>query len=631
MSNTNYDVELPITYDPAYKHYIPSYSIAVPSFFQYWSDNAHTELVYSDYGVALSFDEENETSLEYNYRGNYQPMPSTVYTDNARVYNGRGSGFNYGSATSVDIPFSSVYSKVYFRNPNKTLCTFTTSNCHCKVNYGSKAAFDIQWNSTGFAANSNAFFKCSTVQKNIYEQYEWTSANVYYKKSTDQNYTSVSGTISGSWSDVRIDTNIGFQDGYTYDVYIVATADDGSTAQTPVAQFTTTDAQAQAECISPAGVFTQGDVTFVWSHTTAYGSQQYAYDLQYSTNNGSSWTSIESHKITPNTTKAYTLTDAGTYKWRVRTYNSNDVAGEWAEASFINVVPANPPSNLSVNTKGRPTVIWAATSQSAYQIQFLLGNSIAYDSGAVYTSQTSHFVNQYFDDNRSYVVRLRIYNALGEVSEWVETGYQQTPVTDVVFTTMSADGGATITVTNASDFEKLFLLRNNKPIAGFSETYTDKYAVGLVNYSVVGVTDQDQSDIQTSGIRITYPQASIVMLNGQIIPVNKRVDNAFEIQTSNEADVNQAKFIGDGSPTHYASNMRLKTFTVNCFDDQGICEDIIGKVVFYADNFGNGGYCMVRSYSKTDNFIKNGRGVYGNEVSLVLEVTNYDDSIEYPL
>ena len=32
-----------------------------------------------------------------------------------------------------------------------------------------------------------------------------------------------------------------------------------------------------------------------------------------------------------------------------------------------------------------------------------------------------------------------------------------------------------------------------------------------------------------------------------------------------------------------------------------------------------------------DNFIKNGQGVYANEVSLKLEVTNYDDSIEYPI
>ena len=615
MSNTNYDVELNITYDNTYRHYIPGYSIKAP----YWKYYKYYTEPKTDYyfDVVVSFDEESEQEIQYYGLNNSWPWSNEAY--------------DYQQVGSREILATGIFTKCYLRNPNRNRCTFTPSNCAVRPLYNIKAAFEVIWNSTGFAANSNAFFKCSTVQKNTYKQYEWTAATVYYKKSEDANYTSVVGTVSGSWSDVRIDTNIGFQDGYTYDVYIVSTADDGETAQTPVAQFTTTDATAVAECISPAGEFTQGDVTFVWSHATAYGTPQYAYDLQYSTNNGSSWTSIESHKVTQNTTKSYTLTDAGTYKWRVRTYNSNDVAGDWAEASFVNNVPANPPTNLSVNTKGRPTVTWAATSQSAYQIQFLLGDSVAYDSGAVYTSQTSHFVNQFFDDNRSYVVRLRIYNALGEVSEWVETGYQQTSVTDVVFTTTSADGGATIAVTNTSDFTKFFLLRNNTPVAEFNESYTDKFAVGLVNYSVVGVTDQDQSDIQTSGVRVNYPQATIVTLDGQMIPINKRVDNAYEIQTSNEADVNQAQFIGDGTPTHYASNMRVKSFSVSCFDDQGISEDILGKVVFYADNFGNGGYCMVKSYTKTDNFIKNSRGVYANEVALVLEVTNYDDSIEYPL
>ena len=622
MSNTNYDAELNIQYSDTYKHYIPTYRIAVP-YYEYRTYVYHDPVESfsnESYWAFVSFDEESEEEIRYAWRV-------------------EGSGSSYANRHSTPPTFcrvgliskSGLFSKVYFRNPARYAVSFTPSNCAIAVDYSIKASFEVIWNSTGFAANQNAWFKCSTVQKNTYKQYEWTAATVYYKKSEDANYTSVAGTVSGSWSDVRIDTNISFQDGYTYDVYIEATSDDGETAQTPVAQFTTTDAQAQAECISPAGDFIQGDVTFVWSHGTAYGTPQYAYDLQYSLNNGSSWTSVESHKVTQNTTKAYTLTDAGTYKWRVRTYNSNDVAGEWAEASFVNNVPANPPTNLSVNTKGRPTVSWAATSQSAYQIQFLLGDSVAYDSGAVYTSQTNHFVNQYFDDNRSYVVRLRIYNALGEVSEWVETGYQQTPVTDVVFTTTAADGGATIAVTNTSDFTKFFLLRNNKPIAEFDATYTDKYAVGLINYSVIGVTDQDQSDIQTNGIRVNYPQATIVTLDGEQIQVHRRVNNAYEIQTTNEADINQAKFIGDGAPTHYASDMRLKSFTVNCFDDQGISEDILGNVVFYADNFGNGGYCMVKSYTKTDNFIKNSRGVYANEVALVLEVTNYDDSIEYPI
>jgi hypothetical protein len=631
MSSTNYDVELNLTYDDAHRHYIPTYRIAVP-YFNYDTYVGHLEYTgdysYSVelYAAFVSFDDNQEEDIQYKWR----------------LYDAHGtSAYNKHSTQpfySAEISATGLYSKVYFRNPHRDTVAFTSLNCFVQPIYSIKAAFEVQWNSVGFAANRNAFFKCSTVQKNTYKQYEWTAATVYYKKSTDSTYQSVIGTVSGSWSDVRIDTDISLSDGFTYDIYIVAISDDGTTAQTPVGQFTTTDATAIATCIAPSGAFTSGEVTFVWSHATEYGTPQYAYDLQYSNNNGSSWTTVANHVVTSSTTTTTTLTDAGVYLWRVRTYNSNDVGGEWAEATFVNQVPANPPSNLQITTKGRPTVSWASVSQTAYQVQFLLGDSVVYDSGAVYTSETSHFVNQYFDDTRSYLVRVRVYNALGEVSDWITSGYQQPLVTDVIFSVeASENGGATITITEDAEFVKYFILRNDKLIAQASTptdgiiTYTDVYANGLTNYSVVGVTSEDQSDIQTQGVRTLYPHATLIDPNGQLFTINKRVNNVYEIQTSNQADINKANFIGDNFPTHYPSRMRLKSFTINMFDEQGISESILGTLVYYADNFGNGGWCMVTAYDKTDNFVQNSQGVYANEVALTLEVTNYDDSIEYPI
>lgn len=616
MSSTNYDVELRILYDNEKRHYIPTYDIAVPlyDYADEWIGASHWRRYY--YEAYISFDEGGEENIKYDLLWRY---PNPVIDP-------------YYHSTQT----SGIYSKIYFRNPHRhelNAVDFTPENCHVRVHYQTKAEFEVQWNSTGFAANQNAFFKCSTVWKNTYAQYEWTDATVYYKKTTDENYTSVSGTCSGNWSDVLISTNISLQDGYVYDVYITATADDGTTATTTVAQFSTTDATAIAACISPSGAFISGDVTFVWSHRTAYGTPQYAYDLQYSNNNGSSWTTVANHVVTSNTNTTATLTDAGTYIWRVRTYNTNDVAGEWAQASFVNQVPANPPTNLQITTAGRPTVSWTSVSQTAYQVQFLQNESVVYDSGAVYTSETSHFVNQYFDDSRSYVVRVRVYNGLGEVSDWVQSGYQQPSTTDVDFTITANDGGgATIYISPSEDHVKYYILRNNKLIGeATNNTYKDIYAVGMTNYSVVGVTSADQSDIQTQGFNIVYPHATLIASDGQQFLVNKRVNNAYEIQTSNSAEIDKANFIGDKLPTHYPSDMRLKSFTISMFDDQGIAESLLGTLVFYADNFKNGGWCMVTAYDKTDNFVKNSQGVYANEVSLKLEVTNYDDSIEYPI
>ena len=622
MSSKQYDIELPIVYDDTYKHYVPAYTVSGPYFTHTLSPNSWNFHYY------VSFDDGSETELGYS-SSNAVPYPYwAISASSERYYS--SSGWKDGNKMIPDV---GVFSKVYFRNPHRDKVVFSENNCYVRVTYQAPAVFAAQWNSTGFAANVNPSFKCSTVPRNTYKQYEWASATVYYKASTDVNYQSVTGTISGSWSDYTISTNLTLSDGVTYDVYITAVSDAGTTASTPVAQFTATDADAVATCIAPSGAFTNGDVTFVWSHSTEYGTPQYAYDLQYSNNNGGSWTTVASHVVTQLTTTSTTLTDAGVYLWRVRTYNSNDIAGEWAEATFVNNAPANPPTSVGVNTKGRPTVEWASASQSAYQVQFLLGDSVVYDSGAVYTAETKHFVNQYFNDNRSYVVRVRIYNALGEISEWAETGYQQPNVNDVVFDVQQAGtGGATISITPDNAFIKYYILRDNKPIAEItSDLYTDYYAVGLTNYSVVGVTSDDQSDIQSKGFNVAYDHATIIVLNGQTFLVNKRVDNSYEVQTSNEADINKANFIGDDSPTHYPSNMRIKSFTVQCFDDQGIMEDILGKMVFYADNFGNGGWCMVTSYDKTDSFVRNSQGAYANEVSLRLEVTNYDDSIEYSI
>ena len=630
MSSTNYDVVLDIQYDYEHRHYIPHYNIAVPYFNHYhdhWEGYYPYDHDVAAYRVSISCDDTEELSCSYTWQG--PEGQSGVYPPDPYICNLLVQIPNYLTV----IPYA-IYKKMYFRNPYPNSVTFTTSNCHVIPVYAStKESFNIQWTTTGFTNHINPTFKLSTVWRNTYQQYEWTSATVYYKKTTDVNYQSVAATLSGTWSDMTLSTGITLADGYTYDVYVTAVADDGSTTTSTVEQFATVDSTAIASCISPSGVFTSGDVTFVWSHATAYGTPQYAYDLQYSTNNGSSWTTVSNHVVTSNTTKTITLTDAGTYLWRVRTYNSNNVVGEWASATFVNQVPATPPTNLQITTKGRPTVSWVSTSQTAYQVQFIENDSVIYDSGAVYTTEMSHFVNQYFDDTRSYVVRVRVYNGLGEVSEWATSGYQQPEIVDVEFeVNANASGGATIIVVPDDVFTKYYLLRNNKLIAEIqNNTYTDPYAIGQVNYSVVGVTSEDQSDIQTKGVKSIYPHATLIGSNGQQYTINKRVNSAYEVQTSNQADINKANFIGDGRPTHYPSNMRLKAFTITMFDDQNMAENLLGTLAFYADNFGNGGWCMVTAYDKTDNFVKNGAGAYANEVSLTLEVTNYDDSIEYPI
>ena len=273
MSSTNYDVELNLTYDNDYRHYFPTYTVKAPYFHQWGS--GHPAYPY-DHNYFISLDEESEVELGYSTHDG-----TSWAIDSSPIY---GDDYQTAKEGNTLIPDSGVFNKIYFRNPHRDKVAFALNNCAVKVIYQTKAAFEVQWNSTGFASNQNASFRCSTIPKNTYKQYEWASATVYYKKTTAVNYQSVSGTISGSWSDTVISTNITLEDGYTYDVYITAVSDDNETATTPVAQFSSTDGMAVATCVSPSGAFTSGYVIFVWSHATAYGTPQFAYDLQYSNN-----------------------------------------------------------------------------------------------------------------------------------------------------------------------------------------------------------------------------------------------------------------------------------------------------------------------------------------------------------
>lgn len=659
MSNTNFDVEKKISYNKeTYRHYIPYFQVAFP-YYEYktrrntsqysWihipvpdvlrpyvSATECESYSYAIYDAFISFDDESEEEVQFVwYRISYESRSA--------AYNKKPANTEWLDVVNT----SGVYARCYFRNPHRSQLggRFLAETCRVRSQYITPAVYEVTLNNSGYVPLTNQTFNCSTVKKNCRIQYPNEQATVYYKKSTESSYHILGlldgVTVSGSWSNTKVHANIPMEAGYTYNVKIQLETDDVSgsppermAAMTNVSNFKVTDSTPVTTCVSPNGVYTKGQVTFIWSHATEYGTPQYAVDLQFRSNGASSWSWILNHEITSINTYALSLVDFnGVFQWRVRTYNILDQHGDWAEATFINSLPAVAPYNLTISTKGRPVFEWTSTQQKAYQVQVLRNKTIVYDSGAVYNGQNSHIINRYFDDDTAYTGRVRIYNELGNVSPWASIGYQQPEVEDVEFEVYQySEGGAQIVMTHNDLFTHYYIQRNGKVIGRtYDDIYLDKFAVGTTNYSVVGVTSDDYSDIKEQGIRLVYPQATIVTLGGAPYRVNRRVNKAFEVSTNNEAEVNTTKFIGDTTPSHFFNGMNVKTFQVSFFDDNEILPELIGKVVFYADNFGNGGYCVVSSYEKTDSFAQTSTGIYANEVVLTLEATNYDDSIEYEL
>jgi len=194
------------------------------------------------------------------------------------------------------------------------------------------------------------------------------------------------------------------------------TTDDGETGYSEWSSFTTHDATPGIPTIIyPQSKYLIGSdaITLQWQHNVTTGSAQHAFDLQYK--QAGSWTNIAVH--TYSSAQSYTLAAnffaAGTMYWQVRTYNTDDVVGDWG-TSAANVIQAKPVTPILYGITGVPrlTALWQSTGQQAYQFIVSQGTTTIWDSGTVYGVAKSCEIDRYLDDG-SYTVCLKIQNGLG--------------------------------------------------------------------------------------------------------------------------------------------------------------------------------------------------------------------------
>ena len=293
------------------------------------------------------------------------------------------------------------------------------------------------------------------------------------------------------------------------------TTDDGETSFSDWASFTTSDATPTATTIiAPQSKYLVGsdEITLQWHHNVTTGSAQYAYDLQY--RQGGDWVSIAAHTVS--SVQSYTLAanyfSAGTMYWRVRTYNSDDVVGEWGTSS-ANVIQAKPVTPIigSITATPRITIGWQSTGQVAYRLIIKdADESIVFDSDEVYGPQKQLTIDDYLDDG-AYEISLQIENALGL---WSDTATRDimvsnnAPSGDDYLSATPVFGGVRLTISIAEpigayylgdgmyvgdDFYLIhqpsyaegtrYVLRDGNPIAKITGTsYTDYSASGTHEY-----------------------------------------------------------------------------------------------------------------------------------------------------
>lgn len=307
-------------------------------------------------------------------------------------------------------------------------------------------------------------------------------------------------SVSGSANSVTIPKNT-FPSG-NIQWQIMLTANSGKTTTSEWITLSASDQKPTAETVAPQSIVIDASVSnkFTWRHIISTGTEQTKAELQISSDN-STWAALATVVGSSNsyTVPANTL-GSGTKYWRVRTYNTDNVASEWsASAQFVSVGAPDAPVVVIQSTTPRPSISWQVTGQQAYQVE--IDGVTA--SGTRFGTNKSYRSPAYLADG-SYTVRVRVQNEYGFWSPW---GTAALPITNVPGGTirLTAEGGieAALRWTPGS-FDYYLVYRNGVAIAKVTEPgYTDAASIGVVRYQVRGCYDNSDNYSLSEAVEVT--------------------------------------------------------------------------------------------------------------------------------
>lgn len=236
----------------------------------------------------------------------------------------------------------------------------------------------------------------------------WTtaSATLYWRQTGASTWNSVAAAAGSSEVILAAET----LPAGSVEWYVSATDDQGTTASSEIYTISTADTLHTATPVYPIDTTENGDagIRFIWTDTSDTGAAPSGADLQYSADQGATWTDFASPRTSA------TQYDApgggfppGVLLWRVRSLNAEGTAGPWsAPVSFLCFAAPDPPI---LDSDGKPflTVTWQSSGQRAYRVT-IDGKAYGPYFGDGKTFQTPEYLS-----DGSHVVRVEIQNEYG--------------------------------------------------------------------------------------------------------------------------------------------------------------------------------------------------------------------------
>lgn len=178
---------------------------------------------------------------------------------------------------------------------------------------------------------------------------------------------------------------------------------------------------------------TRDTIRFAWTHNSREELQQKGFELQYSTDGGTTWTTVSQttanqfYDMPPNT-----LPLQGSVTWKVRTIDGNDEVSEYSTASFtLGIIPQKVPIAIApigqyIDENDPITFEWRFMGGSAGEYQTKFDLEYSTDNGYTWITVSQVSQNTYYQipaktlQTGNVLWRVRTYNNWDEVSPYSE-------------------------------------------------------------------------------------------------------------------------------------------------------------------------------------------------------------------
>lgn len=369
---------------------------------------------------------------------------------------------------------------------------------------------------------------------------------------------------------------------------ISTTLNTGATVESEWITLTTKEEISRAVIVSPNGIPIDGASVnrFAWQHVISTGSSQTKAGLQLSTD-GIDWNDFSTitGDVTYYDVPENTLS-AGIKYWRVRTYNTDNVPGEWSASAQIIVIAAPQAPIISVkSTSPRPSIGWQSTDQQAYQVA--LSNGL--ESGTVYGVNKLWVSPSYLADG-DYTARVRVQNSYGLWSDWSSAALPvRNAPGEAIDLQVSATHKADLLWLTDGSYDFYVIERDGVPIAKTADTrYTDHTSVGSALYRVRGCYNDSYSYGLSNLVSADVaPDTTMIcdLIDGQWIALRYSETRTRSSSKSSYSEVALVHLTGMTYPIAEQSCFRDQTLSVSCafpaYDRQSTLalESLLGKII----------------------------------------------------